>query len=92
MQNLDEYYYRKAKKSVKEIKNFYTHAIIYAIVISVLTLINLKTTSFLWVLFPALGWGVGLLSHGLCTFNKHLLLGKKWEERKIKELMNNAKI
>jgi len=38
--------------------------------------------------FSNLGlWGLGLVIHGLTVFTPNLFLGKQWEERKIKELM-----
>ncbi len=91
MENLDEYKYKKAKEQVECIKSFYTHLMIYVIVMSALVYINYRTTSFVWVLFPAVGWGIGLLSHGLKAFGYNLLLGKDWEERKIKEIMDSDK-
>lgn len=92
MKNTDDHKYRKAKKRINKIKSFYSHAIIYAIVILLLVLLNFYTTDFPWVVFPALGWGVGLLAHGLCTFGHNLVLGTNWEERKIKELMESNEI
>ncbi len=89
MQNSNEYRYEKAKKRIGEIKSFYSHVIVYVSVMSLLVLLNYNTTDFPWVLFPALGWGIGLLGHGLCTFGQNLVLGKNWEERKIKELMES---
>ncbi|MFK7813625.1 MAG: 2TM domain-containing protein [Maribacter sp.] len=87
MENLNDSKYRKAKERIKEIKSFYSHAFVYIIVMSLLALLNYNTTNFPWVVFPAIGWGIGLLSHGLGTFGHNLILGKNWEERKIKELM-----
>jgi hypothetical protein len=34
-----------------------------------------------------LGWGIGLLAHAVNTFG----IGKDWEERKIKQLMEEEK-
>lgn len=83
--------YKKAKKRIGEIKSFYSHLITYVIVMSLLALFNYYTTSFPWVIFPAIGWGIGLTSHGLCTFGYNLILGRNWEERKMKELMESDK-
>ena len=33
-------------------------------------------------------WGIGILFQALSTFGVPFLLGKDWEERKIKEYMN----
>lgn len=89
MENLDQLKYKRAKEQVECIKSFYTHAIIYVIVMSALVYLNYRTTSFLWVVFPAVGWGIGLLSHGFRAFGHNLIFGKNWEERKIKELMDS---
>ncbi|WP_350285380.1 2TM domain-containing protein [uncultured Croceitalea sp.] len=90
MENTYEYKYKRAKERVECIKSFYTHAVVYAIVISFLVYINYRTTSFVWVVFPAVGWGLGLVGHGLKAFGQNLFLGKDWEERKIKEYMDNS--
>jgi hypothetical protein len=47
----------------------------------------IRTTDFLWVLFPALAWGFSLLMHGMKAFGYNPILGRNWEERKIRELM-----
>jgi hypothetical protein len=36
-------------------------------------------------------WGVGLFAHGLSVFLPSIVLGKDWEEKKIKELMEKDK-
>jgi hypothetical protein len=36
-------------------------------------------------------WGIGLLAHGMATFVPYFILGKGWEERKIKELMKKER-
>ena len=36
-------------------------------------------------------WGVGLFAHGLSVFLPSIVLGKDWEERKIKEFMDKEK-
>lgn len=89
METTNDYRYQKAKKKVREIKEFYTHALVYVIVISMLMLLNYYTTSFPWVIFPAVGWGIGLMAHGFCAFGYLPFLGRNWEERKIRELMES---
>jgi hypothetical protein len=61
----------------------------YVIVIPILVFINWRTTSFPWAIFPALGWGFGLLGHGLQAFGYNPLFGRSWEERKLKEYMDD---
>jgi len=89
MENSTDYSYRRAKERVGHIKSFYMSLFAYCIVISFLTYLNLRTTRFLWVLFPALGWGMGLVSQWMSAFGYNPLFGKHWEERKINEFMNN---
>ena len=81
--------YEQARKRVSHIKGFYNNLFAYLFVIPILCWINLQTTSFPWVVFPALGWGFGLLMHGMEAFGYNPFLGRNWEERKIRELMEN---
>ena len=91
MDNSNTYTYRRAKEKVETIKSFYMNLIAYCIVISILAWVNLNTTSFLWFIFPALGWGIGLLGHGFRAYGYNPIFGKNWEERKIKEFMNESR-
>jgi hypothetical protein len=79
--------YQKAKERVEAIKGFYGNLGAYCLVIPFLAYLNYRTTSFPWVIFPTLGWGFGLLMHGLEAYGYNPLWGKRWEERKIRELM-----
>jgi len=80
--------YEKAKKRVEEIKGFYSHLIVYLCVNVALLIINLVTSSgTLWFYWPLLGWGIGLFFHGMGVFVFSKFPGKRWEERKIKEVM-----
>ncbi len=84
--------YLNAKEKVKELKGFYGNVTSYLIVIPILGVFNLLSTSnFPWVIFPAIGWGIGILFHAMEVFGYNPLLGKNWEERKIKEFMKNDK-
>lgn len=84
--------YLKAKKQVKEIKGFYGHLTSYVIVMLALLFINLKyTPEYLWFFWPMLGWGTGLLAHGIAVFNWFPFLSKEWEERKIKQFIEEEK-
>ena len=79
--------YQKAREKLEAIKGFYGNLSAYLIVIPLLIWINYRTTSFPWAIFPSLGWGFGVLMHGLEAYGINPLWGKRWEERKIKELM-----
>lgn len=81
--------YKRAKKRVKEIKGFYINLLCYCIVVPGLIITNvIFTPEFHWFWFSLLGWGTGLLIHGLNAFNVMPFLGAGWEERKMKEYMD----
>lgn len=80
--------YAKAKKRVKDIKEFYGNLVSYCLVIPFLIFINYHTYwDFKWFWFPMLGWGMGLAFHGFEVFG----YGKTWEERKIEEILAKDK-
>ncbi len=81
--------YIRAKERVDELKKFYANLWSYIMVISALAIINYLINEFhyMWFLWAAFGWGIGILFHALRTFDLNPLFGKNWEERKIKELM-----
>jgi len=86
---IDDKLYKKAKERVEKLKGFYGNLISYCIVIPFLVLLNMNTTSFPWVIFPILGWGFGVLAHGMEAFGYNPLWGKGWEERRIKKYMED---
>jgi len=84
--------YRNAQKRVEDIKGFYGNLASYIIVIGGLAILNLVTyPQYLWFLYPAGGWGIGVLFHGLNVFNFVPFLGRDWEEKKISKLMEQYK-
>ncbi len=81
--------YVRAKEKVERIKKFYGNLTSYCVVIPALAIFNYITSNRLsWVFFPAIGWGIGILFHAMEVFDLNPILGKKWEEKKIKEFMN----
>jgi hypothetical protein len=88
----DEDKYYLAKKKVENIKGFYSNLTSYIGVNIVLIFINLYTTpNHLWFYWPLIWWGAGVVFHGLKVFEVFPVLGKGWEERKIKEIMDKEK-
>ena len=76
--------YLKAKKQVKDIKDFYGNLVSYCVVIPLLAFINYQTSwQFKWFVFPMIGWGLGVALQAFSVFG----YGRSWEERKIHELM-----
>jgi len=84
--------YDKAKKRVEEIRSFYSHLFVYVVVNVGLFLLNIITSPrSLWFYWVLIGWGIGLAIHALNIFGTEKILGKDWEEKKIKELMEKDK-
>ena len=76
----------KAIVYVPDIKGFYSHLIKYIIIIFCLFVLNvIKSPHYLWVIWPALGWGVGVLFHGLNVFEVFNFFGPDWEKRQIEK-------
>ncbi len=93
----EEQKYIKAKKKVKAIKGFYVHLMVYLIVNAFLILSNALSYGG-WHVFwewqsysTLLFWGIGLAFHAFGVFGLDFILGKNWEDRKIKEFMNKDK-
>ena len=85
--------YIRAKERVDKLKKFYTNLTSYVVVISGLAALNywLNGFSYMWFLWAAFGWGIGIIFHAINTFNLNPFFGKDWEERKIKEFMDEDK-
>lgn len=75
---------REAMEYVRDLQGFYVHLIQYVVIMLALAALNLWVSpGFLWVVFPALGWGLGVLFHGLSVFEVINLFGRDWEKRQI---------
>jgi uncharacterized integral membrane protein len=88
--------YNRAKKRVESIRGFYSHLLVFVVInvmILVVTAQNKTVESFFTfsTFFTAFSWGVGLLAHALGVFGYNIFLGKDWEERKMKELIEKYK-
>ncbi len=90
----EEERYLQARKRVEKLKGFYGHFVSYIIVnIFILTMIffNLDKEESFWQFghfATAFFWGIGVAFHAAGVFGPNLLLGRNWEERKIKEYMS----
>ena len=95
--NKDQIQYEEAVKKVKKLKGFYTHAIVYVVINIMFVIMNIQNLgpgeSYFQFknFFTAFFWGIGLLAHGMATFVPYFILGKDWEERKIKQLMEQER-
>lgn len=93
MENHEKKSYYNAKRRVNEIKNFYRNLVSYIIVNIFLFLINLFfSPGVWWFLFVLAIWGIFLVLQFLRLFVfKNKVFGNDWEEKKIKEYMDNDK-
>ena len=90
--NEQEIRYQRAKKRVEDLRGFYIHLCVYVVVNLLLFFINMVVSpDRLWFLWPLMGWGIALVLHALGVFGSGRYLGADWEEKKIKELMENEK-
>ncbi len=93
----DEQKYIRAKKRVKTIRGFYVHLTIYLAVNAILVILRLASGEGFEMLWKwqtyntALFWGIGIGIHALNVFGLRIALGKDWEERKIREIMDKDK-
>jgi hypothetical protein len=87
----DDPAYVRARKRVEELRGFYTHLAMYLAVNLGLFILNMVTNPHArWFFWPLVGWGIGVLIHGLALFLGGPL-SKKWEERKIDQLMEKER-
>ncbi|WP_299211449.1 2TM domain-containing protein [uncultured Aquimarina sp.] len=96
--------YKRAKKRVTEERAFYTHLSVYVVINIIIIAVILYLKDYFYdsyllpnLIIPPLSWGVFLLGHGLWTFREknglrkkfsRSIFSKKWEERKINEIMD----
>ncbi|MCH2217672.1 MAG: 2TM domain-containing protein [Flavobacteriales bacterium] len=92
--------YIRAKKRVKKLKSYYSHLMVYTVVNTCISVLKITHDikdgdSIQEALFDGdnyslwLWWGIGIVFHTYQMFGSRLLfLNKDWEDRKIKEYMN----
>jgi transcriptional regulator with XRE-family HTH domain len=77
-----------ALRHVSKIRGFYGHLAQYVVVISGLAIFNFfKSPNYLWVIWPAMGWGLGLLFHGMRVFGTMPFMNADWEKRQVEKYL-----
>lgn len=85
--------YKEAEKRVKKLKGFYMSVFVYLAVNLFILFVNytdLDPGESIWRIqyfVVPIVWGIMILFYGLTVFFPGFMLGRKWEEKKIKELM-----
>jgi|GEM_PF-1695504 len=78
---------RGATRQVERKIRFFTHLGVYLVVNTGLITLNLlQTHKPFWAAAPLLGWGIGLLFHGLKVFMR---LPPTWKQRLIEQELRN---
>ncbi len=76
----------QAIEQVRDIKGFYMHLLSFVIVAPILVAVNIYTSpEYMWFWWAVLGWGLGVLSHGLAVFEVFNLFGPSWERRQVEK-------
>ena len=83
--NADE---EAAFRHVRKIRGFYGHVFRYVVIIGALAIFNLiKMPDRIWVIWPALGWGLGLMFHGMRVFGTMPFMNADWEKRQVEKYL-----
>jgi hypothetical protein len=87
----NEILYRRAAARVTMQRAFYRHVMIYIVVNVLLAAVNLlKDPNHLWFQWGMLGWGIGLLVHGLNVYS-YLWSGSRRDQMIERELERERK-
>jgi 2TM domain len=78
----------RAMRRVAALKGFYIHLAIYLAVNAGLVLVDALSGPQWWVQWVILGWGIGVAAHALAVFGHASKYVADWEDRKIKQLMD----
>ncbi|MFZ1101976.1 MAG: 2TM domain-containing protein [Hyphomicrobiaceae bacterium] len=78
----------RARRRVEALKGFYVHLFVFALVLGGLTIINAAVGGPWWVLWVLLGWGIGVLAHGLVVLGYTSRTIADWEARKLRQYLN----
>ncbi len=74
------------RQRIQEIRGFYAHLMMYAVVNAGLAVLNALTGPPWWVLWPVVGWGIVVVLHAMTVFVVNRVLGPEWEEKKAQQL------
>lgn len=88
MQNTIEY--RQAKRQVERKLRFYFHLTVYLVVNATLVLSHqLHQDAYLWSFGPLVGWGIGVLFHGLSVLLRSPHAA--WKQRMVEQELSKNK-
>ena len=77
---------QEAFSHVRQLRRFYGNLAKYVAIIPLLWLINwYASPHVIWAIWPTLGWGLGVVLHGLRVFRPGNFLGPQWERREVEK-------
>ncbi len=90
--------YRIARRRVRALRSWYLHAMVYGAVVGGMWVFfllqgatHLTRNGWPAPLPVTLGWGLGLLIHGLLVWSRTSPVGRNWEARKIEQFMREER-
>ncbi len=79
----------KAQKRVAAKKEFFIHLLTFCCVMPALFVVNFMVTpEFWWIVFPLIGWGMGLIGHYVSAFGIPGVIGRDWERKELEKEMD----
>jgi len=80
--------FEQAQRHARNLRGFYTHALVYILVNAGLLGLSLLASPGRYSFgFAAAGWGIGVVIHGISVFASGAWLGSEWEARKVREYL-----
>ena len=76
----------RAEAQVDAMIGFYIHLAAYVVFTGIMIALNARSGGGWWAQWPALGWGLGVLGHGLAVFGRLPRAVAQWRLRKIHRL------
>ena len=77
----------QARRRLAALKGFYVHLIVFALVLLGLLIVNSASGGPWWVVWVFVGWGLGVLAHGLAVSGRGSRTIAAWEERKLQDYL-----
>ncbi len=78
----------QALARVRDLKAFYAHLIVFAISIVLIFIINYMVSPwYWWAAWALVGWGFGILVHGIAVFETFSFFSPKWEKKQVEKVL-----
>ncbi len=82
----------RIRQRIAAMKGFYIHASVFVIVATSLLITNVLSGKPLWAHWVFLGWGLGVALNGILVFGSAPKTMRQWEEKKMRELLEQEKL